>query len=134
HVQHVKDGNDVEAIDKAIIAAKKDPRPSMISVRTVLGYGSPHKANTHEAHGSPLGKDEVKATKENLGWPLEPAFLVPDEVRQFWAARIEEVKKNSEAWQKKFAQWRKDNAQKAELFDALAERRTPADLPEQLAS
>ncbi|MGZ6142088.1 MAG: transketolase [Myxococcales bacterium] len=134
HVQHVKDGNDVEAIDKAIVEAKKDPRPSLISVRTVLGYGSPHKANTHDAHGSPLGKEETIATKKNLGWPLEPAFLVPDDVRQFWAGRIEEVKRGYDEWQKKFTQWQRDHADKATLWDALVEKRTPADLAEQLAA
>jgi transketolase len=121
HVQHVADGNDVEAIDKAIIAAKADPRPSLISVRTILGYGAPHKANTHEAHGSPLGKDETKAAKENLGWPLEPTFLVPPEVRQFWAARIETVKKNYDEWQKKYGSLK---------FEVPI----PKDLPEQLAA
>jgi transketolase len=134
HVQHVADGNDLEAIDRAIRAAKADPRPSMISVRTVLGYGSPHKANTHEAHGSPLGKDEVRATKQNLGWPLEPAFLVPDEVRQFWAGRIEELKKSYEDWQRRFAEWQRANPQKAKLWNALAATQVPEDLPEQLAS
>ena len=134
HVQHVKDGNDVEAIDKAITNAKADPRPSLISVRTVLGYGSPHKANTHDAHGSPLGKDETRATKENLGWPLEPAFLVPDEVRQFWAGRIEEVKKGYEEWHARFSKWQSDNPQKLQLWNALSGRETPADLPEQLAA
>jgi transketolase len=134
HVQHVADGNDVEAIDRAIRNAKSDPRPSMISVRTVLGYGSPHKAGTHEAHGSPLGKDEVRATKENLGWPLEPTFLVPDDVRQFWAGRIEEVKKVYDGWQQKFAQWQKANPEKAKLWDTLAQRRSPSDLAEQLAA
>jgi len=133
HVQHVKEGNDVEAIDKAISNAKADPRPSLISVRTILGYGSPHKANTHEAHGSPLGKDETRATKENLGWPLEPAFLVPDDVRQFWAGRIAEVKKGYDAWQGKFAHWQKENPQKSQLWEMLAGQVTPADLPEQLA-
>ena len=134
HVQHVKDGNDVEAIDKAITNAKADPRPSLISVRTVLGYGSPHKANTHDAHGSPLGKDETRATKENLGWPLEPAFLVPDEVRQFWAGRIEEVKKGYEEWHARFSKWQSDDPQKLQLWNALSGRETPADLPEQLAA
>src|SRR5205823_5752559 len=119
HVQHVKDGNDVEAIDKAIIAAKKDPRPSMISVRTVLGYGSPHKANTHEAHGSPLGKDEVKATKENLGWPLEPAFLVPEEVRAVWSARGEELRAQHDEWNRQLANWRKEQPEKSRLLDQL---------------
>jgi transketolase len=133
-VQRVKDGNDVEAIDQAIRNAKNDPRPSMISVRTVLGYGSPHKANTHEAHGSPLGKDEVRATKENLGWPQEPTFLVPEEVRQFWAGRIEEVKRGYDEWQQKFAQWQKANPEKAKIWSTLAERRLPSDLPEQLAA
>src|SRR4051812_36634226 len=125
HVQHVTDGNDVEAIDRAVRAAKADPRPSLISVRTVLGFGSPHKANTHDAHGSPLGKDEVKATRQNLGWPLEPAFLVPQEVRQFWAARIEEQKKGYEDWQRKFAEWRRQNGQKAKLWSALADQEIP---------
>ena len=134
HVQHVADGNDVEAIDRAIASAKTDPRPSLISVRTVLGYGSPHKANTHEAHGSPLGKEETRATKENLGWPLEPAFLVPDDVRQFWAGRIEEVKRGYEDWQGRFAKWQNDSPQKRQLWETLAARRAPADLPEQLAA
>ncbi len=133
HVQRVDDGTDTEAIDRAIRAAKADPRPSLISVRTVLGYGSPHKANTHEAHGSPLGKDEVKATKQNLGWPLEPAFLVPQEVRQFWAARIEEQKKGYEDWQRRFGEWQRQNAQKAKLWSALVSQDAPEDLPEQLA-
>jgi transketolase len=134
HVQHVADGNDTEAIDRALRAAKADPRPSMISVRTVLGYGAPHKANTHEAHGSPLGKDEVRATKQNLGWPLEPAFLIPDEVRQFWAGRVEELKKGYEDWQRKFGEWQRANPQKAKLWSALAEKQVPDDLPEQLAA
>ena len=134
HVQHVADGNDVEAIDRAIVAAKKDPRPSLISVRTVLGFGSPHKADTHESHGSPLGKDETKATKENLGWPLEPAFLVPDDVRQFWAARIAEVKQGYEAWQKGFVAWQAGAPEKAKLWSRLENRDVPEDLPEQLAA
>ena len=134
HVQHVKDGNDVEGIDRAIQSAKKDPRPSLISVRTILGYGSPHKANTHDAHGSPLGKDETCATKENLGWPLEPTFLVPADVRQFWAGRIETLKKGYDAWQQKFAQWKKENPKQAQLWATLAEHSMPADLAEQLAS
>ena len=134
HVQHVPDGNDVEAIDRAIRAAKDDPRPSLIDVKTVIGYGSPHKANTHEVHGSPLGKDEAKAAKQNLGWPLEPLFLVPDEVRQFWAGRIEEQKKGYEDWQRRFTEWQRANPQNAKLWSALADQQLPDDLPEQLAA
>ena len=80
HVQSVADGNDVEAISQAIAAAQKETgRPSLISVRTHIGYGSPRKQDTFDAHGSPLGPDEVAATKKNLGWPVEPRFHIPGE-------------------------------------------------------
>jgi len=80
HVQTVGDGNDVEAIDAAIKAAQADPRPSLIAVRTIIGFGAPHKQGTSKAHGEPLGDEELKAAKENLGWPVEPHFLIPGEV------------------------------------------------------
>ncbi len=80
HVQSVEDGNDIEAISEAIIAARSEPiRPSLISVRTHIGYGSPHKQDTFEVHGSPLGSEEVIATKKNLGWPIEPKFYIPED-------------------------------------------------------
>ena len=133
HTQRIEDGNDTEAIDRAIRAAKEEKdRPSMIAVRTIIGYGAPNKADTHEAHGSPLGKDEVRLAKQKLGWPLEPPFLVPDEVRAFWAGRVEELKKTYDSWQQKLAQFRKDPA-RARLWDQYANREVPADLPEQLA-
>ena len=132
HTQRVADGNDVDAIDRAVEAAKKDSRPSLIIVRTVLGYGAPHKANTHEAHGSPLGKDEVKAAKQNLGWPLEPTFLVPDEVRRFWAGRVEELKKGYEDWQRRFVEWQRQNPQRATMWSRFSSRETPPDLAQQL--
>jgi transketolase len=79
HTTAVEDGNDLEAIDAALQAAHAEStRPSLILVRTHIGYGSPHKQDTFEAHGSPLGADEVRLTKENLGWPAEPPFLIPD--------------------------------------------------------
>jgi transketolase len=81
HVQSVEDGNNLEAISKAMMAGQNETtRPSLISVRTHIGYGSPHKQDTFGVHGSPLGSEEVVATKKNLGWPLEPAFYIPDEV------------------------------------------------------
>jgi len=80
HTVSVQDGNDLAAIDAALRAARAETaRPSLILVRTHIGYGSPNKQDTFEAHGSPLGVDEVRLTKENLGWPTEPAFLVPEE-------------------------------------------------------
>jgi transketolase len=134
HTLRVEDGNDTGAIDRAIATARavKD-RPSLISVRTVLGYGAPTKANTHEAHGSPLGKEEVRRAKENLGWPLEPPFLVPDEVRAFWAGRVEELKKDYDAWQKRFSQWRSSNPDKSRIFDQHSSRAVPGNLAEELA-
>ncbi len=80
HVQSVADGNNVRTITQAIAAAQKEThRPSIILVRTHIGYGSPHKQDTFEAHGSPLGSEEVMATKKNLGWPVEPHFYIPQE-------------------------------------------------------
>src|SRR3712207_6618949 len=79
HTERVEDGNDLEAIERAIEAAKADDRPSMIVVRTVIGFGSPNKAGSEKAHGEPLGQDEIKLTKEALGWPSTEAFHVPGE-------------------------------------------------------
>src|SRR6478672_4263963 len=79
HTVTVADGNDTDAIDAALQAARVETsRPSLILVRTHIGYGSPNKHDSYEAHGSPLGVDEVRLTKRHLGWPEEPAFLVPD--------------------------------------------------------
>ncbi len=76
----VADGNDIASIDAALQAARAETsRPTLIAVRTHIGYGSPHKQDTFEAHGSPLGAEEVRLTKERLGWPVEPPFLVPDQ-------------------------------------------------------
>jgi transketolase len=80
HTVMVPDGNDLGAIDAALRAARVETlRPSLILVRTHIGYGSPNKQDSFEAHGSPLGIDEVRLTKENLHWPIEPPFLIPDE-------------------------------------------------------
>jgi transketolase len=79
HTISVADGNDLDAIDAALQAARAEAeRPSLILVRTHIGYGSPHKQDSFEAHGSPLGVDEVRLTKKALGWPVEPPFLIPE--------------------------------------------------------
>jgi transketolase len=79
HTVSVPDGNDLAAIDAALRAARAETaRPSLILVRTHIGYGSPNKHDSFEAHGSPLGDEEVRLTKQNLGWPVEPPFLIPD--------------------------------------------------------
>ena len=81
HTQRVEDGNDVEAITAAIQHAVDDPRPSLIAVRTHIGYGSPNKQDSQKAHGSPLGNDEVRLTKQAYGWDPDRSFYVPDDVR-----------------------------------------------------
>src|SRR5213592_2381901 len=80
HTLTVEDGNDLEAIEAAIREAQSvGSKPSLISVKTVIGFGSPGKQDTFEAHGAPLGEEEVKLTKQKLGWPAEPPFFIPDE-------------------------------------------------------
>ena len=89
HTQNVEDGNDLEAIDRALRNARAETsRPSLILVRTHLGYGAPHKQDTFEAHGSPLGSEETRLSKENLGWPLAPPFYIPDEARDHFREAI----------------------------------------------
>ena len=98
HVQKIEDGNDVEAIDDAIRAAKADPRPSLICVRTTIGYGAPKKQGTAKAHGEPLGDEELNAAKQNLGWPLEPRFLIPGDVMEFYRDAVERGREREIDW------------------------------------
>ena len=91
HTQSVADGNDLEAIDRALRAARgATDRPSLILVRTHLGYGAPHKQDTFAAHGSPLGVEEVRLTKEQLGWPLEPPFYIPEPAHEHFRGRLQQ--------------------------------------------
>jgi transketolase len=130
HVQRVDDGNDVEAIDAAIRAAKADPRPSLIACRTIIGYGAPKRQNTSKAHGEPLGDEELNAAKERLGWPLEPRFYIPPDVLDFYGEAVERGKKFEDEWRLRFeAYQRLDPANGSEL-----ERRLSGELPEGWAS
>jgi len=83
-VLYVTDGNDPEAIDEAIIQAKKDPRPSIIMCHTHIGFGLPTRQDTAKAHGEPPGEDELAGAKQKLGWPVEPKFYVPQDVLEFF--------------------------------------------------
>jgi transketolase len=102
HVQTVPDGNDVEAIDAAIQAAQADPRPSLIAVRTTIGYGAPKKQGTAKAHGEPLGDEELNAAKQNLGWPLEPRFLIPGDVMEFYREAVDRGREIEADWMQRF--------------------------------
>ncbi len=119
HVQHVADGNDLIAIENAIRAAKAETtRPSLIRVRTVIGYGSP-KAGTNKAHGEALGAEAVKATKKNLGWPEDKNFYVPEEARANWEKAKPKGKKEHEEWTAKFEKYKKAYPEPAAEFDRV---------------
>lgn len=99
HVPIVKDGNDLEAIEDAINNAREETdSPSLIAIRTHIGYGSPGKVDHPSAHGEPLGKDEIRLTKENLNWPIEPSFFIPDEVADHFQPTVEKGKENEDLW------------------------------------
>jgi transketolase len=116
HVQKVDDGNDVDAVDKAIHAAKNDPRPSLIVCHTTIGYGAPHKQGTSKAHGEPLGEEELKLAKENLGWPVEPKFYIPEDVLAHFRAAVECGREAESAWNEKFEAYQKGHPEQgAEL-------------------
>ncbi len=109
HVQKVKDGNDMAAIEKALLSAQnEDLRPSLIAVRTHIGYGSPNKQDSALAHGEPPGPEEIKLTKENLGWPLEPEFHIPKEALNRFRKAIERGKQRESEWQERFSAYEKD--------------------------
>ena len=103
HVQRVADGNDLARVEAALeLARQETDRPSIILCRTVIGYGSPNKAGTSKAHGEPLGEEEVELTKQHLGWPLAPKFLVPDDVRAFFQQMVLYGKGWELAWRQTF--------------------------------
>lgn len=126
HTRSVDDGNDLDAIDQAIREAQAEvDRPSLILVRTHIGYGSPHKQDTYEAHGSPLGEDEVKLTKQNLGWPLDPPFYVPKDVLDHFRKALEVGKRAEVEWKERFSKYERAFPDAA----AMLQRMTQAGLP-----
>lgn len=126
HVLHVEDGNkDIESITKAIEAAKAvTDKPSMIKVTTTIGYGSPNKANTAGVHGAALGSDEVKATRENLGWQYEP-FVVPDDALAHFRKAVERGASYEAEWQETLARYKTKYPQEAAEFERLLSGKLP---------
>jgi len=105
HVQKVADGNDVEAIDAAINAAKKDPRPSLIACRTHIGFSLPTKQDTAAAHGTPPGWKEIDASKEAHNWPVEPHFYIPEDVLEHYRAVKQNGIEHEKEWQALFTEY-----------------------------
>jgi len=129
HVQTVADGDtDLEALDAAIRSAKEHAgQPSLIIVKTTIGFGSPHKAGTAGCHGSPLGDEETRATKAALGWPSTNAFEVPAEACDHFAASLEPGKRAMEDWCTRFAAWSKAFPELADQWEAAWGSKLPAD-------
>ncbi|MCM5371981.1 transketolase, partial [Escherichia coli] len=115
HVIHEIDGHDPQAVKEAILEAQsvKD-KPSLIICRTVIGFGSPNKAGKEEAHGAPLGEEEVALARQKLGWH-HPPFEIPKDIYHAWDAR-EKGEKAQQSWNEKFAAYKKAHPQLAEEF------------------
>ncbi len=115
----VADGNDLEAVENAIARAREEKeRPSFLMIKTQIGYGSPQKQGSAAAHGAPLGEEEVRRTKENLGWPQDPEFYVPDEVYRHFQEINEKLKEKRENWQELFESYQRDFPEEAESWEA----------------
>jgi transketolase len=127
-VQRVADGNDVAAIDRAIKKAKKETdKPSLICVRTTIGYGAPCKQGSCDAHGAPLGADELKGAKAALGWPAEPSFFVPDEARKLFRKALTRGKKSENKWQEDLTAFKQTQPAIAAEFLRALSGELPAD-------
>lgn len=126
HVQHVDDGEDLAAVDAAFAAARAETgRPSIIVLRTIIGWPAPNKQNTGAAHGSALGEDEVRATKEVLGLDPEKSFEVDDEVIAHARSVVERGAQDHAAWQERFSAWESEQPERAALLARMRERRLP---------
>jgi transketolase len=118
HTSAVADGNDIEAIDKAIQEAKAvTDKPSLIAVRTVIGYGSPNKAGSSKSHGSALGEDEVRLTKQFYGWNPDEKFAIPGTALEHFREALENGKKQEAAWNEKLSAWKAAHSDLAKDWD-----------------
>jgi transketolase len=106
HTIRIEDGNDLELIEQVIRTAQAEAnRPSLILVRTHIGYGSPNKQDSFASHGAPLGAEEVKLTKDNLGWPADPPFFVPNEVLDSYRQALDSGREAEEKWNKRMGEY-----------------------------
>ncbi len=126
HVQSVADGNDTEAIHTAILNAQNETqKPSLIKVRTHIGFGSPNKVNTAAAHGSPLGKDEVKLVKENFGFDPEKSFVVADEVLNYYRSKGKAGIKKEQDWKELYSKYKEKYPSEAAEYELLSSGKLP---------
>jgi transketolase len=123
HTHRVENGNDIAAIDQAIETAQEDDRPSLIAVRTHIGFGSPNRQDTQKAHGQPLGDDEVRLTKEAYGWDPDKAFDVPDAVREHFESVAAQGNTLVNDYERRIARYRADYGELADELDRRIGRR-----------
>jgi transketolase len=134
HTQFVEDGNDLVAIERAIKNAQRNKQlPSIILVHTHIGYGSPNKQDTFEAHGSPLSAAEVRLTKQNLGWPLEPTFYIPEAALAHFREAVEKGRQSEAKWIEQFVLYSMTYPDLAQELHRVMQRELPegwdADIP-----
>jgi len=126
-VIHVADGNDIAAVDVALTAAKAETgQPTLIRLRTTIGFGAPGKQNTSACHGSPLGPEELRAAKENLGWPTDTPFHVPEEALAHFRAAAAEGAKSHNAWKDALRHYAADHPEAAAEFERVTGGGLPA--------
>ena len=126
HVQSVADGNDLVAIDAALRAARAEPqRPSLILARTHIGYGAPDKQDSFESHGSPLGVDEVRLAKQNLGWPTEPLFYIPEKAGEHFRKAVQRGKAAEMEWSDRFSAYSRAFPDLARAFQQVMHGELP---------
>ena len=124
----VSEGNSIAAIDEALESARLETkRPTLIKVKTCIGFGSPTKEGTAACHGSPLGQEELNAAKESLGWPLEPSFYVPEDVLSHYRQSLEKGKAREEAWQSAFDLYTQAFPELAREFQRVMAGKLPVD-------
>jgi transketolase len=128
HVQHVEDGNDVDAVADALDAARGEVfRPSLILVRTHIGFGSPNKQDKASAHGEPLGVEEVRLTKEALDWPLNPTFHIPTQALAHFRKAISRGSTAQRDWESGFAAYAKDYPEQAAQYELVMQGQLAVD-------
>ena len=126
HVQRVEQSNDVEAVAHALTNAREETaRPSLIAVRTHIGFGSPHKQDTAAAHGAPLGVEEVRLTKEAMDWPVSPSFHIPEEALEHFQKAVARGRAAQVEWESRFKAFAQEHLALATEFQRVTERQLP---------
>ena len=123
---HVKDANDLDALCAALTLFQGSDKPLLVVVDSIIGYGAPKKANTHSAHGEPLGEEEIRATKKVYGWPEDAKFLVPEGVREDFAAGVgQRGAKLRAAWEEMYSRYKAAYPDLARQWEQMQARQLP---------